>query len=628
MRRAEIKKVAVALLCALTTGILLQYFLHIPPLVCAIIGGVFCFVSLWRIRSLYITAVFLAACITWFHMPPRIQDAGRKALYSGVVISEEHFGSYNRVRMHLCNVDVDGTHLSGSIPVQVYTPGSKVYLGAVLSIHGYLRSPLTAVGYPTLVGSVKRVGHARTCIWSVVHRIRTYIGLAFDRMFANEHRDIATGLVVGGSGYLTPSLKEIFTRAGILHILAVSGLHIGFVCLFGYTLFALTFLPRPMKFIGVMCLIVCYVFITSFRPSVCRAAFMAGLFGIALLLQRNVDRVHITNIAAMILLTIDPLLLFSLSFQLSFAAVYGILYLYPKIQRAILNHISWKPLRMACTPLAVSVSAQAFITPLIIHYFQRISLIAPISNLLIVPLASCIVFMLYAILALYGVWCDGAHLIAFLVRPLLDCIVLIARSTAALPFSMLRVSIPLPLLLCTWGLFVPKIRRYVVFIIGVLLILIGTAALSKRTIIATTGNAVLVQCPDRRTILYSPGAVDNTRLAGIMGVRGRSLVDYAITPTEERKTPAHWIPAPDPLTILNIDYGDISITVDTVFHVRYREQDFWWSSPDTSASMDHNIRYMVSNGKRSLYFNGPAHGSIVDDLVLELRMIAAECLLL
>ncbi|MBN2619800.1 ComEC/Rec2 family competence protein [candidate division WOR-3 bacterium] len=581
-----------------------------------------------HIRFLYIATIFLAACITWCHMPPRLHTTGRKALYSGIVVSEEHFGSYNRVRMYLNSVDIDGVRLPGCIPVQVYTPGPNIHLGDELCIQGYLRAPLSAAGCPVLVGSIKRVRHVSALTWSIVHRMRTYIGDVFDNMFPGTRRDVATGLVIGGSGYLTPSLKEIFTRAGILHILAVSGLHIGFVCLFGYALFSVTFLPRYAKFIGVMCLIIGYVFITSFRPSVCRAAFMAGLFGIALLLQRNVDRVHITNIAAMILLAIDPLLLFSLSFQLSFAAVYGILHLYPKIQRAFLNRISWKPLRMACMPLAVSFSAQVFVTPLVIHYFHRVSLIAPISNLMIVPIASCIVFMLYAILVLHSVWCSGAHLIALIVRPLLDLIVFIARSIAALPFSMVNVSIPLPLLFCAWGLFIPVMRKYVVFLVSGLLILIGIAGLSRRMIIATSGNNVFVQCPDRRTILYAPDAVDRGLSTRITGIGDRACIDYAITSTKEENASAQWIPAPDPLTVLNIDYGDISITVDTLLHVRYKDQYFRWSSADRANSTDHHIHYIVSNGKRSMYFNGPAHGSIIDDLVTELRLIVVQCLLL
>jgi ComEC/Rec2-related protein len=615
-------------LCAFAIGILLQYFTHIPPLLCAIFSSIFCLLSLWRIRSLYIATIFLAACITWCHMPPRIQTTGRKALYSGVVVSEEHFGSYNRVRMHLSNVDINGVRLPGSIPVQVYTPGSNIYLGAELCVQGYLRAPLTSVGYPVLAGSVRRVRHVHTGAWSIVHHMRAYIENVFDTLFASDRGDVATGLVIGGSGYLTPSLKQTFTRAGILHILAVSGLHIGFVCLFGYALFSLTFLPRHVKFIGVMCLVVGYVFITSFRPSVCRAAFMAGLFGVALLQQRNVSRVHITNIAAMILLIIDPLFLFSLSFQLSFAAVYGILYLYPKIQRAVLIRISWKPLRLVCMPLAISCSAQLFVTPLIIHYFQRVSLIAPISNLVIVPLASCIVFMLYVILVLHSVWCSGAHLISFLVRPLLDLIVFIARSTASLPFSMVKLSIPLPLLVCAWGLFIPRIRRYVVFLISGLLILIGTAGMSKRMIIATSGNAVVVQCPDRRVILYSPGTAGSGRLTAILGMDDRSRVDYAITSIREENANVQWIPAPDPRTVLNINYGDMSITVDTLFHVCYKNQYFQWNSAYTAGGIDPCVHYMVSNGKRSMYFNGPAHGSIIDDLVTELRMIVVQCLLL
>ena len=236
--------------------------------------------------------------------------------------------------------------------------------------------------------------------------------------------------------------------------------------------------------------------------------------------------------------------------------------------------------------------------------------------------------MLYVILVVHGVWCGGAHLLAVCVRPLLGLLTHTVRVTSFFPFSMINLSIPLPLLLCTWGLFIPRIRRHTVLIVSLLFCLIGATTLTKRMIIKVSGSTVLLECPDRRTILFSPDPVDRVQLARISNVPERPWVDYVISPAVEQNLTGQWIPSPDPFTILRMNYGDIEITIDSTFRVCYGKQEFFWSKLDTPVDGRCDVHYVVSNEGKSIHIDGLMHGSIFDDLVMELRLINAQCALL
>lgn len=568
------------------------------------------------------------AGITWFHSPSTIESGTRKALFSGTVVSEERFGSYHRLRMHLEEVEINNYNRQIHMPVQVFAPHTDVYLGAQLQVRGYLRSARTQTDQISLSGSIYRTDGKQSWPWNIVRYLRMHIENVFQTLFKDEHKVLATGLVIGGSGNLTPSLKNVFMRAGILHILAVSGLHIGFVCLFGYALFSITFLPRSLKFFGVMCLVICYIFLTSFRPSVCRASFMVLLFGGALLLQRNVKRLHIVNLAAITLLIYDPFLLYSLSAQLSFAAVYGIVYFYPKIHEVIVNHITWKPLRIVCMSLAVSCSAQLFVAPLIVHYFKRISLIAPVSNLLVVPITTCIVFMLYVAILLHALWSGGAQLIAMIVQPLFDLLISTARVSAGVPFSAISLSIPVSILLCTWGLFVSRARKYAVLIILLLLCLHSAALLSKRVLITQYKNIVLLNCPDHHTICYCSEQINPGELARIMKTPDQPHVDYAIAPSVEPGIAEQWIPSPEAFTILHVQYGDIELHIDSALLVCYGDKEFIFNDKSAIFNAEHAVIHQVSNGRKTFSNASAISGTLFDDVITELWLMGVQCLLL
>jgi len=212
--------------------------------------------------------------------------------------------------------------------------------------------------------------------------------------FNPETAPIAKALLVGYKQDLDSDSKLAFARAGLSHIMAVSGLHVGFIVAPFWIIIPYFWTRRYGSMIGLIILIillVCYAGITGFSPSVMRASVMAGFLSFGKLFHRVNDSINLTAAAAIVLLVIDPSQIFEIGFQLSFAAVFIILLILPVIQNALPYwvRVRWygKPLMV----IIVSLVVQFGLYPLQVHYFGEISLISPIANALFVPLLGLVV---------------------------------------------------------------------------------------------------------------------------------------------------------------------------------------------------------------------------------------------
>lgn len=215
-----------------------------------------------------------------------------------------------------------------------------------------------------------------------------------EKNFNKQTAPIAKALLVGYKQDLDPDSKLAFARSGLSHIMAVSGLHVGFIVAPFWIIIPYFWTRKHGSVIGLMTLVlllICYAGITGFSPSVMRASVMAGFLSYGKLFHRVNDSINLTAAAAIVLLVIDPSQLFEIGFQLSFAAVLIILLILPVIQN-ILPY--WVRVRWYGKPLMViivSLVVQFGLYPLQVHYFGEISLVSPIANALFVPLLGIVV---------------------------------------------------------------------------------------------------------------------------------------------------------------------------------------------------------------------------------------------
>ena len=144
------------------------------------------------------------------------------------------------------------------------------------------------------------------------------------------HAQVLKGMLLGLRSELSPDILDAFRNSGSIHILAVSGLHVGLiatVCFFGFSLLRL---PRKATDLLTIAAVILYACLVGFRPSVFRASLMAVIYLISRIIERDRDLYNLLAFAALVLLLINPAQLWDIGFQLSFAAVASIVYLAPK----------------------------------------------------------------------------------------------------------------------------------------------------------------------------------------------------------------------------------------------------------------------------------------------------------
>ncbi len=220
-----------------------------------------------------------------------------------------------------------------------------------------------------------------------------------DRAVGGDEAAVLKGLTLGKRAEIDPAIVEDFRGAGAVHLLAISGLHVGLVAFLLFLVLAGTRMPRVAANLTVMAFLPAYALLTGFNPPVVRASVMGMLALTAALLDRDVDLFNILAAAALILLVYNPLYVTDVSFLLSFAAVFAIAALYHPIKNFL------KPVpRLVREPLAVTCAAQLGVLPLQLYFFNRFTPTALVSNLVMVPLAGCAVALALITIITGAVW--------------------------------------------------------------------------------------------------------------------------------------------------------------------------------------------------------------------------------
>ncbi len=210
---------------------------------------------------------------------------------------------------------------------------------------------------------------------------------------------IAKAMFLGIKNEIPEEILSSFSRTGISHILAISGLHIAIIALVLNFLLEKTKMKRDARFILNITLLVLYISITGFPISVVRAGLMTILILVGRWKYMQRDTLVFLSAAMAAILLFDPAQLFMPGFLLSFGTVFGILCLYNPLKRLIRNRKT-EAVHPAGEMLCVSISASAASYPMTAYYFNNIAIIAPLTNFIAVPAATFIV--LFTGLAAFG----------------------------------------------------------------------------------------------------------------------------------------------------------------------------------------------------------------------------------
>jgi competence protein ComEC len=224
----------------------------------------------------------------------------------------------------------------------------------------------------------------------LIFQVRKFIDSKFTELHSKETAALLRGLLLADRGEIDYETKTQFINSGVIHVLAVSGLHVGFIALIFYFLFGrFNIILRSVLTIAGL---IIFMLITGVPPSVFRATVMAVVIIIGFATNRSTNLFNSLAIAALILLLINPNEIFLPGFQLSFSAVLAIGAIYPLIEKWIKKlRIENKILKYIILFMGVSFSAQLGTLPFTLIYFGKVSVIALFTNLLVIPAIGVII---------------------------------------------------------------------------------------------------------------------------------------------------------------------------------------------------------------------------------------------
>ncbi len=224
---------------------------------------------------------------------------------------------------------------------------------------------------------------------AVTHRIQTYLSSVFSSSgMSGAEYDIINAILLGDDDTMNPELKRTYAAAGVSHILCVSGMHVGVIfMILDFVLKPLDLFrsTRRLKAIAILFFIWFYAHITGLTPSVSRSAAMFTFVTAGSLLNRRTTVFHSLFASLFVLLSINPLLLLDIGFQLSYLAVFGIVMIQPLLTKVYacktkVGNYFWEL-------ATVSIAAQISTFPISVHYFGQFPNYFLLSNISVIALS-------------------------------------------------------------------------------------------------------------------------------------------------------------------------------------------------------------------------------------------------
>ncbi len=424
-----------------------SYWVAIWLLLVIVCGGVFWF-SRWRWRWLFGVmagmAFFLWGGISVVHQRETVQYDwdGEPAIYKGIVesvpeVRGKTFRAEVRVDVQrLSNGNwkrIDRNILLSWMPDSLSKPlacGDSVCFYAKVS-YPFSEKELTRFDYGDYLlrksisgtalayaGNWRCTGKPRSLSVSQLAKVcqQQVVDVYRSWGFDQDVQAVVSALTIGEKTDLTPELKAMYSAAGVSHVLALSGLHVGILsCILLWLFYPLTYLKHGRKILAflVVCLLWLFAFISGLSSSVVRAVVMYSLYTFASFCsEERFSGMHSLVLAAFLMLIYNPFFLFDISFQLSFTAVFSILAFYPLFSRwlCIKNCV----LRYVWNTLSLSISAQLGTLPFILYYFGSFPTYFLLVNLVVVILAGGILMLTLVALCIASVPMVGSTVMTLL----------------------------------------------------------------------------------------------------------------------------------------------------------------------------------------------------------------------
>ena len=403
--------------------------------------------------------IFVILCVGFFDGKSTVYDAyiGKTVRITGVVetLPTRH---RQQVRFVLGKPVINGERIHGKVMTSVSCFGRKGYLktlqpGDIVRTEGALTLPngrrnpggfdyrrylksrgISAQIYVPYKHKVTIAGQWYSPIFSIL-KLRKSLTAACNQYFNQRVAHLLTGILFGDLQGDT-QLRETFADAGIAHVLAVSGLHVGYLCVAVWWLFKAMGRKEAQVMAMTAAAVGFYIVLTGFAVSVVRAAIMLMIPFWGRVTKRHVDRLSALCVAAMIILAVAPYQLWSVSFQMSFGAVLGIILLYRPLVYRVTRGLD---IRSRCgkwlvQSIGLTIAATIGTLPATLYYFQTVNVIGLVGNLLVVPLVGILLILAFVVIPFLMVFPELAQVMVILPSLLAKFIFALTDRLRALAF--------------------------------------------------------------------------------------------------------------------------------------------------------------------------------------------------
>jgi len=465
----------VRLLIPLIVGILMQYKFNLPPYSHCIISfigliGFFLFVIFkTHFTKRYITGICIAlflfglgAFITNFTNSKfeSYTTPGKMIMAGTLTKVPENKDAYFKSEIEIEAKKTSSHWIEYHSKVIAYfkndTNISKLYAGSKIIFHAQLKdiqelkNPF-GFNYAEYL-AMKQIDHSiylDSSDWKLLTNktsglkysalnFRQQIIRTFEKYGISEiNAGVLSALTLGYKNKLDEKVRAAYSAAGAMHVLAVSGLHVGIIYLvlnfiFGWT--KLFYKGNNIKYTFIILALWCYAFITGLSPSVMRATLMFSFIAFGQLLNKQINIYNSLAASAFLLLLINPFLLFEIGFQLSYIAVLGIVYFQPILTSWV--YTKSKILNYVWSITAVSIAAQLSTFPITTYHFHQFPVYFWLSNIFVTHIA-LILIILTLILIAFSPFPIIAKGIAFIINKLVFLNTFLLDEINKLPASLI-----------------------------------------------------------------------------------------------------------------------------------------------------------------------------------------------
>ena len=371
----------------------------------------------------------------------------------------------------------DKTAVYGEQPSsEASTRQSNILIGDVLEVKGYVKFPFESTnpgqfdyknylknqGIFTLTNvkynNFKIIEHPKWGKWFLIQNLNKIKNKIIDenrKYIKSPKLEVLEGMVFGDFAVPAPDeIKQEFLKSGLLHLLAASGMNVGFIFGAWFIIASKLRIPYRFKMIAGGILVAFYSLLTGLPPSIMRAAVMAEFLILAKLLDRKADNLIILVFVCALMLLVDPFLLANISFQLSFITTFGILLCVPPLLERT------KPLPEAVSGIViVPLVAQIWASPIQIFHFNNFATYSLLANILVVPFIGIITFLgfigsVFSFIPIIGE--KLCWLFDKIAEPFIDIILFISGYFSHLPHALYYFAKPeVSAIIIFYGLIIP-----------------------------------------------------------------------------------------------------------------------------------------------------------------------------